>query len=127
MYEGGLQGFYYIFSFSPFLLTLWHSPGNSGRSLVSCLCATTKCCANLSCCILCTPLFMLDPPLPRESHGPSLGPTLPVCQDRASPRTGPLHLQHACQRPCSHASEHRRNHTHSQNKLPSSAWFMYVF
>lgn len=45
----------------------------------------------------------------------------------ASPRTGPLHLQHACQRPCSHALEHRWNHTHNQNKLPSSAWFMYVF
>lgn len=42
-------------------------------------------------------------------------------------RTGPLYLQHACQRPCSHASEHRRNHTHNQNKLPSSAWFMYLF
>lgn len=45
----------------------------------------------------------------------------------AWPRTGPLNLQPACQRPCSHASEHRVNHTHNQNKLPSSAWFMYLF
>lgn len=69
MYEGALQHFYYIFSY-----IFRHSPGNSGRNLVFCLCATTKCCVKLSCCILCTPLFMLGPPLPVCQELPSTEP-----------------------------------------------------
>lgn len=135
MYKGGLQCFYYIFSFSPFLLTWRHSPGNSKRNSVSCPVFVLP----RSCCILCqtqllhsvhfiiyarSPSSMWEPRAKLRSHS--------SCPPGASihgtpPRMGPLHLQHACQRPCSHASEHRRNHTHNQNKLPSSAWFMYLF
>lgn len=94
MYEGGLQCFYYIFSY-----IFRHSPGNSRRSLVSSLCATTKCCAKLSCCILCTPLFILDPPLPRVSHRPSLGPTLPVRQELPSTEPHPERVLCTCSMP----------------------------
>lgn len=123
IYEAGLQCFYYIiFSFSPFLLTLRHSPGNSGWILVPCLCATIKCCVKLGHCILCTPLFMLDSPLQRESHGPRLGLTLPVYQELPSMVPDPelvlCTCRHARQRPHYCASERTQIHTHSQNKPP---------
>lgn len=71
-----------------------------------------------------SPSSMWEPRAKLRSHSSCL-PAASI--HGAWPRMSPLQLQHACQRPCSHASEHRWNHTHTQNKLPSSAWFIYLF
>lgn len=91
---GCITVLHYIFSY-----IFRHSPGNSGRNSVFCLCATTTCCAKLSCCILCTPLCMLGPPLRRESHGTSLGPPLPVCQELPSAEPDPERVLCTCSLP----------------------------